>query len=155
MNTTTMNRSPKPPTLERMPGEDPAGKSNDHDDADGQLGIKLIEGQDGKVLEVHVHGKLSHDDYRRFVPEFERLIQQHGKIRVLFEMSQFHGWEARALWDDIKFDWKHFADIERLAMVGDQKWEKWMAGFCRPFTTARIRYFDHGHEDAARAWLGE
>jgi hypothetical protein len=42
-------------------------------------------------------------------------------MRVLFDMSASHGWEAGALWEDIKFDIKHFADIDRLAMVGDKK----------------------------------
>ena len=118
------------------------------------MAIKLMETNAGKVLEVQVSGKLAHEDYEHFVPEFERLVKQHGKIRVLFEMSQFHGWEAEALWDDINFDLKHFKDIERLAMVGEQKWQKWMAGFCKPFTTATIRYFDHNQSAAARDWLG-
>jgi hypothetical protein len=118
------------------------------------MAIKLIETNDGKVLEVQVAGRLAHEDYLHFVPEFDRLVKQHGKIRVLFEMSQFHGWEAKALWDDIKFDLGHFKDIERLAMVGEQKWQKGMAAFCKPFTTATIRYFDHNQADAARAWLG-
>ena len=118
------------------------------------MAIKLVEKQDGKVLEVEVSGKLVHDDYQRFVPEFERLVQQHGKIRVLFEMVDFHGWEAAALWDDVKFDLKHFSDIERLAIVGDKKWEKGMSVFCRPFTTAQIRYFDRAAISEARAWIG-
>ena len=82
------------------------------------------------------------------------LVKQHGKTRVLFEMVDFHGWEAAALWDDIKFDLKHFSHIERLAMVGDTKWEKGMSVFCRPFTTAEIRYFERTALDQARAWLG-
>ncbi len=36
------------------------------------------------------------------------------------------------MWEDIKFDMKHFADIERLAIVGESKWEKGMAVFRRP-----------------------
>jgi hypothetical protein len=43
------------------------------------------------------------------------------------------------LWEDIKFSVKHFADIERLAMVGDKKWQRGMAAFCKPFTKATIR----------------
>ena len=106
-------------------------------------------------MEVRISGKLTHKDYRRFVPEFERLARQHGKIRVLFEMEDFHGWKAAALWEDIKFDLKHFADIERLAMVGDRRWQKWMSEFCRPFTTAEIRYFSRSAAVGARAWLEE
>jgi len=113
----------------------------------------LTQKKEGRVLEVAVSGKLAHADYERFVPEFERLVKQHGKIRVLFEMNDFHGWEAGALWDDVKFDLKHFSDIERLAIVGDERWERGMSAFCRPFTTATIRYFDHGAIEDAREWL--
>lgn len=98
-------------------------------------------------------GKLGHDDYALFAPEFARLAKRHGRIRVLFEMVEFHGWTAGALRDDIKFDLSHFSDIERLALVGDKKWELGMAMFCRPFTTAAIRYFDRAAADRARAWL--
>ncbi len=119
------------------------------------MAIQLNEENDGKILSVHVSGKLQAADYEHFVPEFERLVQQHGKLRVLFDMTGFHGWEAGALWEDIKFDVKHFADIERLAMVGEAKWQQGMAAFCKPFTKATIRYFDHGDAGEARNWLGE
>lgn len=118
------------------------------------MAIQVNETDAGRTIEVRVSGKLVHEDYRRFVPEFERLAKQHGKLRVLFEMADFHGWDTAALWDDVKFDVKHFSDIERLAMVGDKRWEKAMAAFCRPFTTAKIRYFDRTALHEARSWLG-
>jgi hypothetical protein len=117
------------------------------------MATKLTETNGGRVLEIQVSGKLTHEDYQHFVPEFERLIKEHGKIRVLFEMVDFHGWEIAALWDDFKLDTKHFSHIERLAMAGDKAWEKGMSVFCRPFTTAKIRYFDHTAIADARAWI--
>jgi hypothetical protein len=107
----------------------------------------------GNVAHVAISGKLSQEDYEVFVPLVESLIDQHGKIRVLFEMSDFHGWEAGALWEDIKFDAKHHADIERIAFVGDKKWEQWMAKICRPFTAAGIKYFDASEINAAQEWI--
>ena len=117
------------------------------------MATQLTEEDGGKVLEIAVSGKLTHADYEQFIPRFERLVREHGKIRVLFHMTDFHGWEAAALWDDIKFDVKHFSDIDRLAMVGDKGWERGMAAFCRPFTTADIRYFEQTQIDEARKWL--
>lgn len=117
--------------------------------------IQLTEENGGKLLSVHVSGKLTKEDYAHFVPEFERLVQLHGKLRVFFDMTDFHGWEAGAIWEDIKFDMKHFADIERLAMAGEKKWQSGMAAFCKPFTTATIRYFDHTDAAAAKQWLSE
>jgi hypothetical protein len=105
------------------------------------------------TAEVHVSGKLTREDYGRFVPDVERLIQQHGKINILFEMHDFEGWSAGALWEDIKFDVKHFKDIARLAVVGERRWQEGMTAFCKPFTTANIRYFEHAQIDEARAWL--
>jgi hypothetical protein len=50
-------------------------------------------------------------------------------------------------------DTKHFNQIERVAMVGDKKWQKWMVAFCKPFTTGKVRYFDHEKLDEARVWV--
>ena len=46
------------------------------------------------------------------------------------------------LWDDIKFSTTHCTKIERIALVGEKKWEEWMAKVCKPFTMAKIKYFD-------------
>jgi hypothetical protein len=119
------------------------------------MAIELNEEDDGRMLAVHVSGKLAASDYADFVPEFVRLVRQHGKLRVLFDMTGFHGWDAGAVWKDIKFDVKHFADIERLAMVGEAKWQQGMAAFCKPFTKATIRYFDHADAGEARKWLSQ
>jgi len=117
------------------------------------LGLDL--NTDGKILEVQVTGKLTKEAYHEFVPLVENMVREHGKVRILFVMHGFHGWEAGALWEDIKFDLKHFKDIERLAIVGESKWEKGMSLFCKPFTTAKIQYFDVAQVDEARGWIRE
>lgn len=117
------------------------------------MAVEVHESGGGKVLEVRASKKLSKSDYEHFVPLIEQLIAKNGKVRVLFEMHNFHGWEMGALWEDIKFDVKHFRDIERLALVGESKWEKGMAAFCKPFTSAKIEYFDSKDAAKARQWI--
>ncbi|MEN8715732.1 MAG: STAS/SEC14 domain-containing protein [Verrucomicrobiales bacterium] len=117
--------------------------------------IQLIESDEGKTLAIHVSGKLVKDDYEEFVPEFDRLVTLHGKLHVLFDMTEFHGWTAGAIWEDTKFATHHFKNIERLAMVGEKKWQEGMAIFCKPFTKATVKYFDHSNAVAAREWLDE
>jgi len=117
------------------------------------MSIQMSELRMKNFLAVRVSGKLAREDYRQFVPEFERLLRDKGKIRVLLEMVDFHGWQPGALWEDLKFDVAHFSHLERLAMVGDRSWEKGMSVFCKPFTTAEIRYFDRRDMAKARAWL--
>lgn len=117
--------------------------------------IHFEEKAGGKIINLKATGKLSTEDYDLFVPEIERLMKLHGKIRILFELHDFHGWTAGAMWEDTKFGVKHFNDIERLAIVGDKKWEKGMAVFCKPFTTASVKYFDLEKLDEARRWISE
>ena len=58
------------------------------------LSVNVSEKDQGKVMEVQVSGKLSAEDYRKFVPQFERRLQERGRLRVLFDMVDFHGWDA-------------------------------------------------------------
>lgn len=115
--------------------------------------VGFHEEEDGKILVIHASGKLSREDYDHFVPEMERLIRRHGQISILFEMHDFHGWEAGALWEDTKFAMRHFRDIKRAAIVGERRWQNAMAHFCRPFTKAEVRYFDHAQLATAHHWV--
>ncbi|MDR3402167.1 MAG: STAS/SEC14 domain-containing protein [Chthoniobacter sp.] len=126
------------------------------------------------VLEFDLHGKLSREDYEELTPEIESLIDQYGTIRVLVIMRGFHGWDAGAFWEAIKWNSRHFRHIERLAVVGEEaidvrdgfgafdlsysrkvRWQKWMTNFYRAFAHARVRYFTLEELDEAREWLNE
>jgi hypothetical protein len=115
--------------------------------------ISRIDSGDPKILAFKLSGKLHDEDYKTFVPAVESAVAASGKVRILAQFHDFHGWDAHALWDDIKFSTKHCADIERIALVGEKKWEQWMAKVCKPFTLASIKYFDASEIDAAWQWL--
>lgn len=107
----------------------------------------------GNVLEVAVTGKLTKEFYQQLVPAVDKQIEDSGKLHILLVMHDFHGWTAGAMWEDLKFDLKHWKDIGRLAIVGESKWQKGMATFCKPFTKAKIQYFDHEQIEEAREWV--
>jgi hypothetical protein len=115
--------------------------------------IEISSENGGKLLIIGITGKLHANDYKHCVPIVEKAIEEHGKIRLLVQMHHFHGWDGAALWKDVKFDVKHFNDIERLVIVGETTWEKWMAIFCKPFTKATIRYYASDQTAEARAWI--
>jgi len=117
--------------------------------------ITPLEKSDGKALGFKLSGKLHDEDYKQFVPMVEAAIEAKGKLRLLAQFEDFHGWDMKALWDDIKFSTKHCADVERVALVGDKKWEKWMATVCKPFTLAKVNYFDVKDIETAWKWVAE
>lgn len=109
----------------------------------------------GRVVEVNLHGRLSRDDYETFVPDIESVIRTHGKVRILVTMHEFLGWDAGALWEDLKWNAMHLDQVERLAIVGEPTWHRWMTGLCRPFTDLEVRYYTADQLPEARYWLAE
>ncbi len=106
-----------------------------------------------RIVILTFTGKVDKADYELFVPQLEGLLEEKKPVRILVELREFQGWTVGALWEDTKFGAKHFNDIDRLAVVGDRRWEKGLAAFIKPFTTADVRYFDIQEMETARAWL--
>jgi hypothetical protein len=117
--------------------------------------IEMLSGLPAHTVGFTMSGKLHDEDYKKFVPLVDAEIAREGKVNVLAQFHDFHGWDARALWDDIKFATTHCTKVRRIALVGDRAWEKWMAAVCKPFTMAQVRYFDAPELEAAKAWLAE
>src|SRR2546421_4818176 len=115
--------------------------------------IEQLPASSENVLGFKMSGKLHDEDYKTFVPVIDAAVAKEGKVRLLAQFEDFHGWDLHALWDDVKFATTHCTKIERIALVGDRKWEQWMAKVCKPFTLAKLEYFDATDLAAARAWL--
>ena len=117
--------------------------------------IEQLIGLPAHTVGFKLSGKLHDEDYKKFVPLVDAELAREGKVNVLAQFHDFRGWDLHALWDDIKFSTTHCTKIKRIAIVGDRTWEKWMAVVCKPFTMAKIRYFDATEIEAAKAWLAE
>ena len=112
--------------------------------------------QEGRsFMKIHCSGKVVKADYLFLVPRFEQAVKEEGDQRILFDLDGFEGWDVGALWEELKFDFKHLADIQKCAVVGDKKWEQVLSGFFNLFTQAKIRYFELGNSGEARKWLLE
>lgn len=97
--------------------------------------------------------KLTKEDYDRIIPVLQEKIRSLGTIRWYFEMRHFEGWTLSAMWRDLKFDFKNLENLERIAMVGDKKWEKELTQLMKPFTGATIKYFELTQKDEAKNWI--
>lgn len=106
-----------------------------------------------EFVELEVIGTLTSDDYAGTVPELEDLAAKRGRLRLLFRLTDFHGWSLLGLFTDIRFELGHQEQIERIAVVGDTRIEEWGTRLPKPFIKAEVRWFDFRHLDEARDWL--
>jgi hypothetical protein len=114
--------------------------------------FKYLKEHAGDVAAVKLVGQAGRADYESLIPELEEKIRRFGKINLYWEM-EFDGWQPLAAWQDLKFDLKHVNDFRRVALVGDRKWEEWLARVIRPFTPAEVRYYDLSQREEALAWV--
>lgn len=117
--------------------------------------ITQLQTDSPHIIGFTLRGKLHDEDYRIFVPAVEAAAAAEARLRLFARFEDFHGWDLHAAWDDFKFGVKHYGSFERIALVGEQRWQEWMAVFCKPFTRAEVRYFTADDDAAAWAWLRE
>ena len=92
--------------------------------------IETLQTGSPKVIGLRLYGKLHDEDYRTMEPAVEATMAAEGKVRLFAQFDKdFHGWDLHAAWDDFRFGMRHYRDFDRIAMVGDRRWEEWMATF--------------------------
>jgi hypothetical protein len=116
--------------------------------------IKKIWTQNN-IVAYEFCGKLSDADYALFVPQIESMLDHFKKLRILVIFRDFEGWEVRAMWENIKFNFKNNNSFERIAFVGENKCEYCMSVLCKAMTNARVKYFEVDSTEAALSWLEE
>ena len=119
--------------------------------------IERLRESSGGVLGFKVTGKMTDEDIKAFEPQIEFLIRErkHKPIGILADLSQMHGAELKARWDEMRFLQKHTDHIARMAVVGADRWEEAMALLTAGAAVlqAETRYFDESEILHAWEWV--
>jgi len=104
-------------------------------------------------MEVAMIGKLTHEDYKVFVPMIDKALKEAKGLEVdlLVDMRKFKGWELLAAWDDFKFGIKHRNKFDKMAIVGNKKWEKESTVMMSHLMKGKMKFFQKRGE--ALTWL--
>ncbi|NQV85045.1 MAG: STAS/SEC14 domain-containing protein [Rhodospirillales bacterium] len=115
--------------------------------------FKVLPESKGRRLYVRASGTLTDDDYKELMPRMEKAIDEFGRLRLFVDMQDLEGWEIKAAFDDFAFGLKHWNDFERVAMVGNQRWEEISAKVFDALSAGEVRFFDAAHRDTAHDWI--
>ncbi len=109
---------------------------------------------EGNLITVRVSGKLTQADYADLIPAWDRLFAEHGSMRMLFIMEDFHGWEPSAAWEDLRYGTKHAREVIRVAMVGEKNWQMWFTKIGSIFILrSQVKYFEISNLAEAESWV--
>jgi len=113
--------------------------------------ICTMERSTDTILGYTVSGDMTKADYQTLVPAVSAAIDAQGSVSVLFDLTAFR-WEKVSAWsDDLNFG-KQFKDkIDKMAIVGDKKWEHQLTKLAQSYYANEAKFFET--DDDAWNWL--
>jgi hypothetical protein len=115
-----------------------------------------IENFENGFITVKVSDKLTQPEFAAVQHAASGMVRQHGNIRILVLMENFQGWERGGDWEDLSFLEANDQYMEKMAIVGEKKWEDLALIFTgQGFRKCLIEYFQPDEVAKARAWLME
>jgi hypothetical protein len=108
----------------------------------------------GNVYRLEVRGTMRKFDLDRCQDVLLSEIGRVGPVRLLFVLEGFDGWEPNADWNDLTFYVRHGDSIERIAIVGHERWRTEALMFAAAdLRRAPVEFFSEEALADARAWL--
>ena len=115
--------------------------------------VEIIDAA-GKLLQIKIRGMLKKPDHQRIIQVAKEAIAREGKVRALVILEGFEGWERHEDWGDVSFMMEQGQNIEKMAIVGDEKWrDDTLAFTAKGFRPTAIEFFQPSRTNEARIWL--
>ncbi len=108
---------------------------------------------DETLLVLEVTGKMSEQELKQLDPELHRRRNHPGDSSLVMIMDDFDGYESLdALWTDLKMDMAHKDDFKKIAIIGDDRWERGLSKLAGMITDGELKFFAKEDKAAAMAW---
>jgi hypothetical protein len=119
--------------------------------------IQTLPIDGGDLIALQVSDRLTHADYRdTIVPRLENALREHERVRCLVVLGpDGAGITPTALWDELKLDFAHRKDFERVALVTDDVIVRTAARLVRPLFRGDVRIFSMADQAEAQRWIQE
>ena len=113
-----------------------------------------VHHETANILRVEIRGVLRQPELERCQQEVLDEASRTGTVRLLFVLDAFEGWDQRDNWRDMSFYVRHGDVIERIAIVGDERWRDLAMMFAAAdLRKAPVEFFREDTLENARAWL--
>jgi hypothetical protein len=119
----------------------------------GRTVFRRLPDSAAHVIGYELHGEVTEQDVERIQADIRSAIEDHGRIRLLVTLDDLQGVEPAAVWQDLKMTDEYARHLDRMAVVGSERWQEWVTRAADVMTDAA--YFGPEEHEAAWAWLRE
>jgi hypothetical protein len=112
-----------------------------------------IVNKKGDTLVFKIAGKLAHSEFSAAQKDAAKILQKSGTKHMLILAEDFEGW-GKGDWGDLSGQISMERYIDRMAIVGDEKWRSLALMFAgKGVRRIPIQYFAPADLAKAQAWL--
>jgi hypothetical protein len=117
------------------------------------MSAEIVDASQG-VLTIRISGKLRQSELATAQKDAAEILQKRGGSRLLVLAEKFEGWEKGGDWGDLSGQTQLDAQIDRMAIVGEKRWEDVALLFTgKGIRHIEIEYFSPTELPKARSWL--
>jgi hypothetical protein len=113
-----------------------------------------LQNEGGNILRIELRGTLRQEEFAHCQQQVLHEVSRVGPVRLLFTLEGFEGWDSQDNWHDLGFFVRHGDAIERIAIVGDERWRDLALMFAAAdLRNAPVEYFGAQDLASAHTWL--
>lgn len=114
---------------------------------------EIVENEEG-LITVKISGLLKREELARAENAAIEAMGSARNIKFLVLVENFQGWDSKSEWGDVSFQWQYDEKIEKVAIVGEAKWQDLTEAFVgKGLRSVDIRYFKPSETAIARTWI--
>ena len=115
--------------------------------------IEILDQSTDTCLATRFSGKVTGEEYQQFLDALEKRLETGDQVNLVMALAEFEFYgDFDSAKKDVKFGFGEYKHIQRVALVGNQKWIAWFTQLMGPFTRAEEKHFPEGQIEAAFAW---
>lgn len=103
-----------------------------------------------RVVKVSVFGEFTLADYKQMEDAVVYKLKFQGKVNLLMDLRDMADFTLDVAWEDVRFNWQHAHDFQKIAVVVSGRLVAWSAWLARAFMDAEIQIFEN--YDLASDW---
>jgi hypothetical protein len=120
---------------------------------DADVPFETLPESSSDTVGWRLEGRLSDAEVEAMHEELATIIADKGSARVLVDLTAVEIVEPSAIWEDLRRSIGTAGDIDRMAVIGDERWQRWLTTAADELSPAEARFYEPDASAAAWVWL--
>ncbi len=118
--------------------------------------IEVNAHTDDDILAIKASGTLSKEDLDDLEPALNKFTTASDDPHLIMILEDFGGWhDTASFWKDLQLDAEYMGYFDRIAIVGEKKWQQWGTQLMDPITKEELKFFPIDRAGDAWKWTRE